>query len=242
MITRPSNNVAMAQLLFPAPPVSAVPVRGRSERIAIRRIFCVGRNYEAHAREMGVAVDRETPFYFTKAAEHYVPSGSTVPYPPGTNNYHYEIELVAVIGSSAFRIPKDRALECVFGYACGLDMTRRDLQQSAKDQRRPWDLAKDVEQSAVLGEIAPTTEIGHPREGCIELSVNGETRQRSDLSDMIHDVSAIVTHLSTFYHLQPGDVIYTGTPEGVGPVKPGDKIEGSIVGVGTIALTIGASQ
>jgi fumarylpyruvate hydrolase len=232
----------MSQLVFPAPPVSAVPVRGRTERVAIRRIFCVGRNYEAHAKEMGVAVDREAPFYFTKAAEHYVPSGLTVPYPPGTNNYHYEVELVAVIGAPAFRIPADRALQCVFGYACGLDMTRRDLQLVAREQRRPWDLGKDVEQSAVLAEIVPATEIGHPREGRIELRLNGETKQQSDVSQLIHNVPAIVAHLSTFYHLQPGDVIYTGTPEGVGPVQPGDAIEGSIAGVGTVALTIGAPQ
>ena len=122
----------MSELLFPAPPVSAAPVRGRAGRIPIRRIFCVGRNYEAHAKEMGVAVDREAPFYFTKAAEHYVPSGSTVPYPPGTSNYHYELELVVVIGAPAFRVPADRALESVFGYACGLDMTRRDLQLAAQ--------------------------------------------------------------------------------------------------------------
>ena len=130
--------------------------------VPIRRIFCVGRNYEAHAKEMGVAVDREAPFYFTKAAEHYVPSGSTVPYPPGTSNYHYEVELVVVIGAPAFRVPADRALDCVFGYACGLDMTRRDLQSAAREQRRPWDLGKDVEQSAVLAEIVPASEIGHP--------------------------------------------------------------------------------
>jgi fumarylpyruvate hydrolase len=232
----------MSQLLFPAPPVPAAPVRGRAERILLRRIFCVGRNYEAHAREMGVAVDRETPFYFTKAAEHYVASGSTVPYPPGTNNYHYEVELVVVIGAPAFRIPVERALQCVFGYACGLDMTRRDLQASAKDQRRPWDLAKNVEQSAVLGEIAPASDIGHPSAGRIELRLNGDTKQSSDVSELIHKVPEVIAHLSTFYHLQPGDLIYTGTPEGVGPVKPGDTIEGSIAGVGTIALTIGAAQ
>ena len=229
----------MSELLFPAPSVVVAPVRGRSAGIAIRRIFCVGRNYEAHAKEMGVAVDREAPFYFTKAAEHYVPSGSTVAYPPGTSNYHYELELVAVIGAPAFRIAADRALECVFGYACGLDMTRRDLQFAAREQRRPWDLGKDFEQSAVLAEIVPAQEIGHPRKGRIELRVNGETRQSSDLSLLIHGVAEVVTHLSTFYHLQPGDLIYTGTPEGVGPVKPGDEIAGSIEGVGTIALTVG---
>ena len=229
----------MGELVFPAPSVVVAPVRGRSAGIAIRRIFCVGRNYEAHAKEMGVAVDREAPFYFTKAAEHYVPSGSTVAYPPGTSNYHYEVELVAVIGESAFRVAADRALECVFGYACGLDMTRRDLQFAAREQRRPWDLGKDFEQSAVLAEIVPAQEIGHPRKGRIELRVNGETRQSSDLSLLIHGVAEVVAHLSTFYHLQPGDLIYTGTPEGVGPVKPGDEIAGSIEAVGTIALTIG---
>ena len=229
----------MSQLLFPVPPIPSVLVRGRAERIAIRRIFCVGRNYEAHAREMGVAVDRDAPFYFTKAAEHYVASGSTVPYPPGTNNYHYEIELVVVIGSPAFRVQADRALQCVFGYACGLDMTRRDLQMVAREQRRPWDLAKDVEQSAVLSEVVPAAEIGHPSKGRIELRLNGETRQQSDVSQLIHGVPAIIAHLSTFYRLQPGDLIYTGTPEGVGPVKSGDEIAGSIEGIGNIALTIG---
>lgn len=229
----------MSQLMFPAPPLPVVPVRGKSERILIRRIFCVGRNYEAHAKEMGVVVDREAPFYFTKAAEHYVASGSTVPYPPGTSNYHYEVELVAVIGAPAFRVSADGALACVFGYTCGLDMTRRDLQFAAREQKRPWDLGKDVEQSAVLADIVPAAEIGHPREGRIELALNGETRQQSDVSLMIHGVPEIVVHLSTFYHLQPGDVIFTGTPEGVGPVKPGDKISGTIAGVGTIALTIG---
>jgi fumarylpyruvate hydrolase len=231
----------MSQLLFPAPAAPAVPVRGRSERVPIRRIFCVGRNYEAHAREMGAAVDREAPFYFTKSAFHYVASGSTASYPPGTRNYHYEMELVAVIGAPAFRVPADRALESVFGYACGLDMTRRDLQAAAKEKQRPWDVAKDVEHSAVLSEIAPAAAIGHPRDGLIELRVNGEAKQSSDLSLMIHSVPEVIAHLSTLYHLEPGDLIYTGTPEGVGPVMPGDQLEGSIAGVGTIALTIGAA-
>ena len=191
---------------------------------------------------MGVAVDRDAPFYFTKAAEHYVSSGSRVPYPPGTNSYHYELELVVVIGAPAFRVPADGALECVFGYACGLDMTRRDLQAAAKEQRRPWDLGKDVEQSAVLSEIAPATEIGHPTAGLIELRVNGETRQSADVSQLIHKVPEVIAHLSGYYHLQPGDLIYTGTPEGVGPVKPGDTLEGSIERVGTLTLKIGAAE
>jgi fumarylpyruvate hydrolase len=145
-----------------------------------------------------------------------------------------------VIGAPAFRVSSDRALACVFGYACGLDMTRRDLQFAAREQRRPWDLGKDVEDSAVISEIAPAAEIGHPRDGAIELRVNGETKQRADISLLIHSVPEIVAHLSTFYHLHPGDVIFTGTPEGVGPVQPGDALSGSISGVGTITFTIGA--
>src|SRR5580765_4680419 len=155
----------MSELLFPAPPVSAVPVRGRAERFPLRRIFCVGRNYEAHAKEMGVAVDREAPFYFTKASEHYTPSGSTIAYPPGTANYHYEMELVVAIGKAGFRIAEPRALDHVFGYACGLDMTRRDLQTAAKEKQRPWDIGKDVEQSAVLGDLVPAAAIGQPDHG-----------------------------------------------------------------------------
>ena len=230
----------MSDFLFPLPAPIAAPIRGRAERFPIRRIFCVGRNYEAHAKEMGVAADREAPFYFTKAAEHYAPSGSTVPYPPGTSSYHYEMELVVAIGTAGFRIAEAKALDHVFGYACGLDMTRRDLQAVAKEKQRPWDIAKDVEQSAVLGEIAPAAETGHLERGRIELRVNGETRQSSDLSLLIHGVAAVIAHLSQYYHLQPGDLIYTGTPEGVGPVKPGDRLEGTIEGVGTIALQLGA--
>jgi fumarylpyruvate hydrolase len=232
----------VSQWLFPVPGIPAAPVRGRAEQVPIRRIFCVGRNYEAHAREMGVEVDREAPFYFTKSAHDYVPSGATIAYPPGTGNYHYELELVAVIGTPAFRVPAERALEHVFGYACGLDMTRRDLQLVAREQRRPWDLGKDFEQSAVLSEVAPASEIGHPSKGLVELQVNGATRQKADLSQMIHHVHEIVAHLSGFYHLEPGDVIYTGTPEGVGPVVVGDRIEGTVAGVGAIALHIGPAE
>jgi len=191
---------------------------------------------------MGVAADREAPFYFTKASEHYAPSGSTIAYPPGTGNYHYEMELVVAIGTSGFRIPEGEALGHVFGYACGLDMTRRDLQSAAKEKQRPWDIGKDVEQSAVLGEIAPASEIGHPDRGRIELRVNGQVKQSADVSDLIHGVPAVIAHLSGYYHLRPGDLIYTGTPEGVGAVKPGDRLEGSIEGVGTIAVEVGAAE
>jgi fumarylpyruvate hydrolase len=224
----------------PASPVTA-PIRGRAERFPIRRIFCVGRNYEAHAREMGGPIERDVPFYFTKASEHYASSGSTIAYPPGTKNYHHEMELVVALGKAGFRIAEAEALEYVFGYACGLDMTRRDLQSVAKEKQRPWDLGKDVEQSAVLGDIAPAADIGHPKHARIELRVNDETKQSSDISQLIHSVPAVIAHLSQYYHLQPGDLIFTGTPEGVGPVKPGDRLEGSIEGVGTIAAQIGGA-
>lgn len=232
----------MSRILFPVQPQLLVPIRGTADRFPIHRIFCVGRNYEAHAKEMGVAVDREAPFYFTKAAAHYVPSGHTVPYPPATSNFHYEMELVAAIGKAAFRIPAAQALDHVYGYACGLDMTRRDLQLAAREQRRPWDLGKDFEHSAVLADIVPAENIGHPDKGRIELRVNGQTRQSSDIALLIHDVRAVIADLSHYYHLQPGDLVYTGTPEGVGPVVPGDKIEGSVEGVGSVMLIIGARQ
>jgi fumarylpyruvate hydrolase len=189
---------------------------------------------------MGGVVDREAPFYFTKASEHYAPSGSTIGYAPGTTNYHYEMELVVAIGKAGFRIAEAQALDHVFGYACGLDMTRRDLQSVAKEKQRPWDIAKDVEQSAVLGDIAAVADVGHPNRGRIELRVNGQHKQSADISQLIHSVPAVIAHLSQYYHLQPGDLIYTGTPEGVGPVKPGDRLEGSIEGVGTIHATVAA--
>ena len=228
----------MSEFVFPPASPAAVPIRGRAERFPIRRIFCVGRNYEAHAREMGGPIDRDAPFYFTKASEHYAPSGATIAYAPGTTNYNYEMELVVAIGKGGFRIAEAQALDHVFGYACGLDMTRRDLQAVAKEKGRPWDIAKDVEQSAVLGAIAPAADIGHPGHARIELRVNGETKQSSDISQLIHGVAAVIAHLSQFYHLQPGDLIFTGTPEGVGPVKSGDRLEGSIEGIGTIDALI----
>jgi len=228
----------VGEFVFSPPAPAAVAILGRSERFPIRRIFCVGRNYAAHAKEMGVAVDRDAPFYFTKASDHAVASGSKVPYPPGTRNYHHEVELVVAIGKGGFRIPESNALDHVFGYGCGLDMTRRDLQAAAKEKQRPWDIGKDVEQSAVVGDIEPAADIGHPNRGHIELRVNGQPKQSGDLSDLIHGVAAVIAHLSQYYHLQQGDLIFTGTPEGVGPVKAGDRLEGSIEGVGTIALQI----
>ncbi|MBP2307750.1 FAA hydrolase family protein [Azospirillum melinis] len=228
----------MTSYVFDPAPLPAAPVRGTDARFPINRIFCVGRNYEAHAREMGVQVDREAPFYFTKSPGTYVPSGATVAYPPATENYHYEMELVVAIGKPAFRIAREDALDIVYGYACGLDMTRRDLQLAARAKQRPWDIGKDFEDSAVLSEIVPVAECGHPADGTLELRVNGETRQSSDLSLLIWSVPELIAHLSTLYHLQPGDLIYSGTPEGVGAVRAGDRIEGSVAGLGGIVLTI----
>ena len=228
----------MSSYVIPPPPAIAVAVRGTSALFPLRRIFCVGRNYEAHAREMGATVDREAPFYFNKANLHYVPSGATVAYPGCTANYHYEMELVVALGGAAYQVPRSDALAAVFGYACGLDMTRRDLQSAAKEKGRPWDTAKDFEDSAVVSVIVPAADIGHPSAGAIQLEVNGEPRQSSDLSLMIHSVPAIIADLSRFYHLQPGDIIFTGTPEGVGAVHPGDRITGRIAGIGELSLTI----
>lgn len=199
--------------------------------------FAVRRNCEG-VRLLEPVFNAIAPFYFTKAAEYFVPSGATIAYPPGTKNYHYEMELVVAIGKGGFRIEEKSALEHVYGYACGLDMTRRDLQLTAREQRRPWDLGKDFEQSAVMAEIVPASEVGPLSSGRIELRVNGATKQSSDLSLLIHKAPVLISHLSGFYHLQPGDLIYTGTPEGVGPVVAGDVIDGSIEGLGSIRLIL----
>ena len=228
----------MTNLLFDLPPVPAVPVRGSDALYPIRRIFCVGRNYEAHAKEMGVVPDREAPFYFTKTPLHWVATGATLKYPPGTANYHYEMELVIAIGEPTFQVSAEDAWASVFGYACGLDMTRRDLQLKARDKGRPWDLGKDFEDSAVLGPIVRAGEVARMTHGKIELKVNGAIKQSSDLGLLIHGVPAIIADLSKFYRLQPGDLIYTGTPEGVGAVNSGDHLEGTIEGLGTITAHI----
>jgi fumarylpyruvate hydrolase len=228
----------MTKLFFDFPLVPAVPVRGSDALFPIRRIFCVGRNYEAHAKEMGVVPDREAPFYFTKTPLHWVATGATLKYPPGTANYHYEMELVIAIGEPTFQASAEDAWAGIFGYACGLDMTRRDLQLKARDKGRPWDVAKDFEESAVLGPIVRAGEVDRMTHGKIELKVNGAVKQSSDLRLLIHAVPAIIADLSKFYHLMPGDLIYTGTPEGVGPVVSGDRLEGSIDGLGTITAQI----
>ncbi|MBV9218217.1 MAG: fumarylacetoacetate hydrolase family protein [Methylobacteriaceae bacterium] len=229
----------MSRFVFDPVPVPSLPVLRSEDRVPVRRIFCVGRNYEEHAKEMGVAVDRETPFYFTKSPGAVALSGTTIAYPPGTSNYHHEMELVVVIGAPAFRVEMGAALSKVYGYCCGLDMTRRDLQLSERAKQRPWDLGKDVEMGAVLSGVAPAASIGHPRRGRIELRCNGATRQSADIAELVWSVPELIAHLSGFYHLAPGDLISTGTPAGVGPVEPGDRLDGSIEGVGEISVVIG---
>jgi fumarylpyruvate hydrolase len=229
--------------LWNPPPVYSLPVRGKTERLPIHRLFFVGRNYHAHAVEMGRPVDKsaEVPFYFTKAPSTLVESGATVAYPPGTGNYHHEMELVVAIGAPGFRVPEAEAGRLVYGYACGLDMTRRDLQLVAREKGRPWDLGKDVEQSSVVSEIVPM-----PGEvlskGALEMSVNGQVRQKSDLDKLIWSIPELIADLSKFYHLQPGDLIFTGTPEGVGALVPGDRIDGRIDRVGEIVLHVGPAE
>ena len=233
----------MTTYLFPPAAVPSLPIRGQSERYPVGRIFCVGRNYHAHAVEMGRPVDKaaERAFYFTKSPQTLVESGATVAYPPRTSNYHFEMELVLAIGKAGFRVSEAHAHELVYGYAAGLDMTRRDLQLVARDKGRPWDTGKDIEQGSVCSEIVPMPGVVIDK-GAIALEVNGVTKQSSDVDKLIWNVREIIADLSTYYHLQPGDLIYTGTPEGVGPVVAGDTITGRVEGVAQVALNIGAAE
>jgi fumarylpyruvate hydrolase len=235
--------VSQSTYVFAPPPTYSLPVRGMRQRLAVDRLFFVGRNYHAHAVEMGRPVDKtvEAPFYFTKSPSTLVESDGTVPYPPQTKDYQHEMELVVAIGAPGFRVGGAGAHELIYGYACGLDMTRRDLQLAARDKGRPWDLGKDFEQSSVVSQIVPMPGVVLEK-GELALSVNGKLRQKSDLSKLIWNIRELIADLSKFYHLRPGDLIFTGTPEGVGAVLPGDRIEGLIEGVGEISLTVGAAD
>ncbi|KQV53197.1 hypothetical protein ASC95_10560 [Pelomonas sp. Root1217] len=232
----------MSNFVFPPAEIPSAAVRGTDARYAVSRIFCVGRNYADHAREMGADPTREPPFYFTKPATALTPSGSMVPYPSETQNYHYEMELVLAIGAPVFKVTPDAAVAAIWGYAAGLDMTRRDLQAVAKAAGRPWDTAKGFDQSAILGDIVRKSELGLLAKGAITLAVNGVEKQRGDLAEMIWNQAEIVSNLSHLYHLHPGDLIYTGTPAGVGAVVAGDVIVGRIEGLGEITLTIGPAE
>ncbi len=227
-------------LFAPRPPVTA-PVVGLDARFPIGRIYCVGRNYAAHAREMGGEPAQEPPFFFAKDADAYAPDGATIPYPPQTANYHHEVELVVAIGGAGFRVSPGDALALVYGYAVGFDMTRRDLQAAAREAGRPWCIAKNFPHSAPMGPIRPMPGQDFAS-GAIGLTVNGAVRQSSDVGKMTWKVAETLAHVSTLYRLLPGDLIFTGSPEGVGPVVPGDRLVGTIDGLATLTVTIGAAD
>lgn len=227
--------------VIPAPAIPSVAVEGEEGRFPVRRIFCVGRNYAAHAREMGNDPDREPPFFFTKPADAVVDSGASVPYPPETADFHYEIELVVAIGKGGQNISIDNALDHVFGYGVGIDLTRRDLQAVAKKMGRPWDWAKGFDLSAPCAPLHRAENIGHPNAGRIWLAVNGDAKQDGDLTELIWPIPDVIASISRSMALQPGDLIYTGTPAGVGAVVAGDIITGGVAGIGEISLTITAA-
>lgn len=230
------------KFVFTPPATVAIPLAGTDDVFAVRRVYCVGRNYAAHAREMGFDPDREPPFFFCKPADAVIPvqDGQTLylPYPSQTENYHYEAELVAVIGTGGSNIPVQNALDHVYGYAVGLDMTRRDLQMKMREMGRPWEIGKAFDASAPIGPIHRVSEVGHPLQATITLTVNGAIKQSSDISHLIWSVAETVAYLSQFFRLEPGDVIYTGTPEGVGAVNAGDVMVTAVDGLGELSVRV----
>lgn len=230
-----------AFVVAPPEPVG-IPVRGSSALFPVRRVYCVGRNYAAHAREMGADPDREPPFFFCKPADavSVTPNGETgrFPYPPETSDCQHEVELVVALHKGGRNLSLEQAAGCVFGYAVGLDMTRRDLQGAAKKMGRPWETGKAFDASAPIGPLVPASEIGHPAKGAITLEVNGVEKQRGDLSDLIWSVPESISFLSTLFELQPGDLIYTGTPEGVAAIARGDTMVARIEGVGELRVSV----
>ncbi|MGV0963096.1 MAG: fumarylacetoacetate hydrolase family protein [Polynucleobacter sp.] len=220
------------------PIVPSLPVVGDTRRFAVNRIYCVGRNYADHAREMGHDPDREPPFFFMKPANSIVTDGKDMQYPNLSNDVHHEIEMVVAIGKGGVNIPADKALEHVYGYGVGLDMTRRDLQGEAKKMGRPWDTGKAFDQSAPCAAITPAAQFGHPNKGVVKLLVNGEVRQEGNLNQLIWNIPDTIAYLSTLFTLEPGDLIMSGTPAGVGPVKKGDVLEGSVEGLTPLKIKI----
>jgi fumarylpyruvate hydrolase len=227
-----------AAYVIPAPPQAAIPVAGEQKSFPVRRIWCVGRNYLEHIREMGND-ERDPPFFFAKHADMLEKEGATIPYPPLTKDLHHEVELIAAMRSGGLNIPTDKALDHVFGYAVGIDLTRRDLQQAARKKERPWEIGKSFDHSAPCSPLQPASKIGHPSKGKIWLSVNGTERQKGDLSELIWSVPEIIWKLSQQVEIGAGDIIMTGTPAGVAAVSPGDKIECGVDGIGTLKVSIG---
>ncbi|MCC5858305.1 MAG: fumarylacetoacetate hydrolase family protein [Ectothiorhodospiraceae bacterium] len=219
--------------------IPTIPLTGGRGSFPVRRIFCVGRNYAAHTREMGRDPDRESPFFFTKFADSVTANGATIAYPPETTELHYEAELVMAIGDAGSRVTAANARGLIYGYAVGLDMTRRDLQRVARELGRPWDTAKNFPDSAPMTAIHPAAEVGHPRTGAIWLELDGDRRQEADLADMLWSCDEIVAHLSRLYRLLPGDLIMTGTPAGVGPVARGQELLAHVDGLEKLRVRIG---
>jgi fumarylpyruvate hydrolase len=232
-------NVENNRYAFAPQPVPALPVRGSDKLFPVHRIYCVGRNYAEHAIEMGHDPNREAPFFFQKNPDSLVPNGGTFPYPDASKDVHHELEMVVALKSGGKDIPQDRALSHVFGYAVGLDMTRRDLQGEAKKLGRPWEVGKAFESAAPCSEIVPASAIGHPTQGTVWLKVNGEGRQKGDLNQLIWKVPEMIAYLSGLFELRSGDLIFSGTPAGVGPVKRGDVLVGGVDGVGELKVTVG---
>jgi len=224
--------------VVPAPEQVTVPVRGTSALFPVHRIYCVGRNYAAHAIEMGGDPNRDPPFFFQKNPNNVVLGGADFPYPPKSENVHFEIEMVVALAKGGKDIPVGNALDCIFGYAVGIDMTRRDLQDEAKQLRRPWELGKAADLSGPVGPIHPAATLGHPAKGSISLSVDGSVKQNADLSDMIWSVAEQIAYLSSYFELAPGDVIFSGTPDGVGAVTQGQVMAAAIEGLGEIRLRV----
>jgi fumarylpyruvate hydrolase len=229
----------MTGFVITPPNTPALAIAGSDQTFPLRRVFCVGRNYAAHAREMGADPDREPPFFFSKPADAVVPASGTLPYPPATKELHHEVELVVALKEGGANIASERALDLVWGYAVGLDLTRRDLQAVAKKDGRPWDMAKGFDASAPCSPLQQATWTGHPQEGRIWLEVNGEPRQEGNLNEMIWPVPDVIAYLSRFVTLAPGDLIFTGTPAGVGALHPGDHVRGGVDGVTSFELTVG---
>jgi fumarylpyruvate hydrolase len=229
----------MSTFVIPPHPTTSLPVAGETGRFPVRRVFCVGRNYADHTREMGGDPRTQAPVFFTKPADTVLPEGGVVPYPPATAELHHEVELVAALKGGGRGIPVARALDAVFGYAVGIDLTRRDLQAKAKAAGEPWDAAKGFDLGAPVGVISPRESLdGHPTRGLIQLSVNGRMRQQGDLSQMIWPLAEIIHHLSALWELRPGDLIFTGTPAGVAACGPGDHLEAVIAGLASLEVTL----
>jgi fumarylpyruvate hydrolase len=229
------------RFVIPPPATPTLAVAGISQVFPVRRVWCVGRNYIEHIREMGQD-ERAPPFFFAKPADALVADGSQVPYPPLTKDLHFEVELVVALKGGGRAVSPDRALGLVYGYAVGIDLTRRDLQIASRDVKRPWEIGKAFDASAPCGPLRPAEEIGHPATGRIHLAVNGSVRQDGDLRQLIWSVPEVIAQLSTQVALSAGDLIFTGTPSGVGAVVPGDKLRGEVEGVGKIEVTIGPSE